>query len=157
MKPHHHITAATPLDASTHQRLFVRYYIATTVDLLVLGLLSQFWDRIIIDTFAAAVVAALLLQLLLQGTLVIEHRVAGLFAGKSGVLWQFGRFFSAWLILFLSKFVMLWLIGLVLGERIQFHGALHGAVAFIITVVVMVVAEEGVYRIYRALGASVAR
>lgn len=152
MKPHHHITATTPLDASSRQRLFVRYYVATTVDLLVLGLLSQFWDRVHIDTFAAAVIAALLLQLLLQGTLVIEHRVASVFAARSGPLWQFGRFFSAWLILFVSKFVMLWIIGLVLGERIQFHGALHGAVAFIVTVVLMVVAEEGIYRIYRALG-----
>jgi len=46
---------------------------------------------------------------------------------------------------------MLWMIGLVLGDSIHFSGALHGALAFIVTVVCMILAEELVFRAFGAL------
>ncbi len=150
MQPHHHAVAEP--EATTHrQRTFVRYFIAIAADLVVLNLLAQFWGRLSVDGFLTTLIAAVLLQLLLQGTLIIEHKAAAPFVGKTG-LWKVGRILVAWLILFVSKFVMLWVIGLILGDAIQFHGAMHGAGAFIVTIIAMVVAEERMYRAFRALG-----
>ncbi len=60
----------------------------------------------------------------------------------------FLRFFCAWLVLFGSKFVILEALSFALGGSVQFSGAFHGLVALI---VMMVVAEEAVARLYRRL------
>jgi hypothetical protein len=65
---------------------------------------------------------------------------------------KFMRIFSAWLVLFGSKFVILAAINLAFGDDVSFGGPFHGIVAFIVVVVVMLVAEEAMVRFYRRLG-----
>lgn len=134
------------------QRLFVRYLVAILIDLTVLNLFDEFWDLVTIDPFSVSVLAAILLQVLLRATLVLEHKVAAYFNAKTGGFARFMRYFTAWLILFGSKFVMLGAINFAFGNDVLFTGPLHGVVAFIVVVVVMLAAEEIAVRIYRRLG-----
>lgn len=150
VKPHHHIVASAE-PASTRQMLFVRYLLAILIDLVVLNLLAEFWDRVYVESFSFSLLVAVLLQVLMQGTLVLEHRVAGFFEGRSGGVWLSLRLFSAWLILFSSKFVMLAAISFVVGDAVRFTGALHGAVPFIAVIMLMIGAEEVVARVHRTL------
>lgn len=136
------------------QRLFVRYLVAVLIDLTVLNLFDEFWDLVTIDPFSVSVLAAILLQVLLKVTLVLEHRVAAYFNAMTGGFARFMRFFTAWLILFGSKFVMLGAIDFAFGDDVSFGGPLHGVVSFIVVVVVMLAAEEITVRIYRRLGRS---
>ena len=124
---------------------------AILTDLVVLNLFAEHWDRVEVDGFTISLIAALLLQLLLQATLALEHSVGSWFDNKSGGGWTFLRFFSAWVILFGSKFIMLGAIDRVLGDGVHFGGAMHGVVAFIVVIVAMLAAEELVARIYRKL------
>lgn len=133
------------------QRLFVRYLMATLTDLTVLNLFDEYWEHVTVNSFTISILAAILLQVLLKATLALEHRVALYFNKMSGGMAKFFRYFSAWLILFGSKFVMLWAIDFTFGDDVLFVGPLHGVVAFIIVVVVMLVAEEGIARVYRRL------
>lgn len=141
-------------DVRNSQRLFVRYLVAVLIDLTVLNLFDEFWDLVTISPFSVSVLAAILLQVLLKATLVLEHKVAAYFNAKSGGFARFMRFFTAWLILFGSKFVMLGAIDLAFGDDVLFTGPLHGVVSFIVVVMVMLVAEEITVRIYRHLGRS---
>lgn len=134
------------------QKLFVRYLVAVLIDLTVLNLFDEFWALVTVDPFSVSVLAAILLQVLLKATLVLEHKVAGYFNAKSGGFARFMRFFTAWLILFGSKFVMLGAIDFAFGDDVVFAGPLHGVVAFIVVVMVMLAAEEVAVRIYRRLG-----
>jgi hypothetical protein len=61
------------------------------------------------------------------------------------------RFPSAWLILFLSKFVILGAVDVAFGFSISFTGPFHGVLAFILVVLVMVLAEEAIARLFRRL------
>lgn len=122
------------------------------MDLVVLNLLAQYWSRVTISDFSTSLVAALMLQLLLQATLTLEHWVAGHFEGRSGAAWTVTRIFSAWLVLFGSKFVMLGAIDRLFGEAVHFGGPMHGVGTFILVVVLMLAAEELVTRTHRALG-----
>lgn len=124
---------------------------AILVDLIVLNLFAEHWHRVHIDGFSVSLIAAVLLQLLLQATLVAEHRVAQLFEHREGKLASALRFFSAWLILFGSKFVMLGVIDRVFGDSVHFLGPMHGAGAFIAVVVAMLGAEELITRVYQRL------
>jgi hypothetical protein len=139
-------------EINNSQRLFVRYLVAVLIDLTVLNLFDEFWALVTVDPFSVSVLAAILLQVLLRATLVLEHKVAGYFNAKSGGFARFMRFFTAWLILFGSKFVMLGAIDFAFGDDVAFAGPLHGVVAFIVVVMVMLAAEEVAVRIYRRLG-----
>ncbi len=61
---------------SPRQRGFLRYLTATLVDLVVLGLFAQYWDKVSVDSFTVMLLAAALLQLLLKLTIALEHRLA---------------------------------------------------------------------------------
>ena len=97
------------------------------------------------------VLASIVLQLLLKGTIAVEHWVASHFKGKVGAGWKTLRFFCAWLVLFGSKFVILEALSIAFSEDVQFHGWLHGIVWLIIVVVTMVIVEELIARFYRRL------
>jgi len=136
---------------STNQALFARYFSATLIDLVVLNLFDEYWTRVVIDSFTISLIAAFVMQILIKVTLWLEHRVAGFFNARPGALSKFMRYFSAWAILFGSKFVILEIINFAFGDEVQFGGPMHGVVAFIAVVIVMVVAEELVMRLYRRL------
>jgi hypothetical protein len=143
------VTAEMP---STKQRLFIRYFSGILIDLVVLNLFVEYWKNVSIDSFTTSLFAAVVLQVLLKLTVAIEHKVAGWFTGKTGGLMTFLRFFSAWLILFGSKFVILEALTLAFGDNVRFDGPLHGIVALVAVIVVMLVAEEAMVRLYRKLG-----
>lgn len=143
-----------PLSAdapSSSQRLFLRYFTAILIDLVVLNLFVEYSGRVFIDSFTISLLAAILLQILLKLTIVIEHWVADFFNARPGNINRFLRFFCAWLVLFGSKFVILEALTFVFGTKVRFEGAFHGMVTLIVVVVTMLVAEEGIVRLYRKL------
>lgn len=142
---------ASAEEISTNQRLFLRYFTAILIDLVILNVFAEYWHHVTIHSFTISLCTAVLLQVLLKLTLAIEHRVAGYFNSKEGTGTRVMRFVSAWAILFLSKFVILGAINFAFGDSIIFSGPLHGVVAFIVVVVVMLVAEEAIVRFYNRL------
>ena len=142
------VSAETP---SNKQTLFLRYFIAILIDLVVLNLFAQYWDRVFVDAFSTSLLVAILLQVLLKLALAIEHRVAAVFAKKEGISARVMRALSAWAILFVSKLIILAAINQLFGDRVVFEGNHHGVVAFLVVVVVMLVAEEAFLRLYHKL------
>jgi hypothetical protein len=137
---------------SPRQRGFMRYFTAILVDLVVLGLFVQYWDHVSADSFTVMLLAAVLLQLLLKLTIALEHRLAAYFNARPGGFAKFMRFFTAWLVLFGSKFVILEALVFAFGDRLRFAGPFHGIVALIVVVVAMLVAEAVLVMLYRRLG-----
>jgi len=144
-------SAEGPTDS---QRLFVRYFTAILIDLLVLNLFVEYSSKVSVDSFTTSLLAAILLQILLKVTIAIEHRVGAYFKAKPGRLMTFLRYFCAWLVLFGSKFVILEALSFAFGDKVRFEGRFHGLLTLIVVVVVMLVAEEVIVRIYRRLGNS---
>lgn len=141
-------TAEMPTD---RQRLFMRYFTGVLIDLVVLNLFHEYTDIVFVESFSISLLAAVALQLLLKLAIAIEHQVSVYFGGRSGPLMKFMRFFGAWVVLFGSKFVILWVLAFTFGDRVRFEGPLHGIVALIALVVAMIVVEELVVRFYRRI------
>jgi len=133
------------------QRLFMKYVVAVLVDLTVLNLFDQYSDHVYIETFSISLLAALLLQFLLQLTIVIEHKAASYFKSKEGLQHKIARALSTWAILFISKLLILQAINFSFGDSVLFTGHVHGLIAFIIVVVAMIITEQIFIRIYRSL------
>jgi hypothetical protein len=146
-----YVMPATAQLPSDRQRLFLYYFTAALTDLVVLGLFDQYSDKVAVDSFSTMLLAAVVLQILLKLTIVVEHKILAKFEGRTGGLWKFSKFFTAWLILFGSKFVILEALDVAFGDSVRFEGAFHGIVWLIIVVVAMLLAEELVLRIYRKL------
>jgi hypothetical protein len=136
---------------SRHQQLFFRYTFAVLVDLTVLNLFNEYWDYVFIEFFSISLLAAVLLQILLQVTIAIEHRVASYFKDKPGLRPRILRGLSTWAILFGSKLVILEAINFSFGASVLFSGPIHGLVTFIIVVIAIIIAEQTFSWIYRSL------
>ena len=136
---------------SPRQRGFFRYLTATLLDLVVLGLFAEYWEHVVVGSFTVMLLAAVLLQVLLKLTIALEHRVAAHYNAKPGGFAKFMRYFTAWLILFGSKFAILEVLALALGDRLRFGGPLHGVVVLIAVVVAMLVVEAVLVKFYRSL------
>lgn len=136
---------------SRKQKLFIKYTMMVLIDLVVLGLFNQYWDLVFIENFSITLLTAALLQLLLQLTLAIEHKVAHYFSQMGGIKAKIIRGLSTWAILFVSKLVILKAISFIFGTSVVFSGAVHGLVAFIVVIVAIIVAEQLFGKLYKAL------
>ena len=137
---------------SLRQLASMRYFTAVLVDLVVLGLFAEYWEHVSADSFTIMLLAAVLLQVLLKLTIALEHRVAAFFNARQGGFAKFMRYFSAWLVLFGSKFVILEALALAFGDRLRFGGPFHGIVTLIVVVVTMLAVEAVIVKIYRSVG-----
>lgn len=146
------LDVASAEDLGSRQRVFMRYFTAILIDLVVINLYAEHWHMVVLSSFSVSLAVAVLLQVLLTITLKIEHRVAVFFNSKEGGTARFLRFFSAWLILFVSKLIILAVIDFAFGDQIRFLGQWHGVISFIAVIVTMLVAEELIARLYRRLG-----
>jgi len=120
------------------QILFIRYFTFILIDLTVINLFDEYWDNVQVSSFTISLLAAIVLQLMLQITFKIEHSV-GEHLKKKGK--KTLRIFTAWVLLLVSKFVILWVLGLLFGDKIQFLGPIDGILAFIVVIVTMVTTE----------------
>jgi hypothetical protein len=136
---------------SRRQQLFVKYTLFILIDLVVLNLFNEFWVNVTIEYFSISLMAALLLQILLQLTIAIEHRVANLFKGDTGLKSKILRGLSTWAILFISKLVILEAINYAFGDSVLFSGPVHGLIAFMVVVMAIIIAEQAFLRLYRLL------
>ena len=151
MANHSILLPASSATFSTRQMLFVRYFTAILIDLVVLNLFVEYSKHVTIDSFTISLLAALLLQILLKLTIAVEHRVAAFFTAKQDGFAKCMRYFCAWIVLFGSKFVILEAIDVAFGDSVSFTGPIHGLVILIVVLVTMVLAEEVIVRIYRRL------
>jgi hypothetical protein len=147
----HHLLPENAFVPSDRQRLFMLFFVGTLVDLVILGLFAEFSSHVYVSSFSTALLAAIVLQVLLKLTIVVEHGVLKKFDNKAGAAWTGLKYFCAWLILFGSKFVILEALSTVFGEEVRFEGWFHGLLWLIGAAIAMVVVEELLARLYRRL------
>lgn len=145
----HDLLPAETTLPTDRQRLFLLFFTGTLIDLVLLGLFAEYSENVHVESFTTLLLAAVVLQVLLKATIIVEHRVLARFKGKQGGAWKTLKFTVAWLILFGSKFVILEALTFVFGDRVRFEGLWHGIIWLIVVAVTMVVVEELVVRFYR--------
>jgi hypothetical protein len=71
-------------DINSRQVLYVRYFAFVLVDLVVINLFVEYWDKVVIDSFTITLLTACVMQALLKHTIALEHRLAQYFNAKPG-------------------------------------------------------------------------
>ena len=134
------------------QQLFLRYTYLVLIDLVVLNLFSQYWDLVYIEFFSISLLAAILLQVLLQAAMAIEQPVSAYFKKKSGTGAKVLRGISIWAITFVAKLIILEAINLFFGGSVVFGGPIEGLVSFLVVIITMIIIEQISFKVYRSLG-----
>jgi len=130
------------------QDIFLSWTKDVLIYVLVLNLFVEYAANIVIDSFTISIFTAIVLKILLEIILRFEHLVGDFFKARPGKVWNFLRIISMWLILFLSKFLILEVIDLIFGEHVELGKFLD----VIVLVISLMVARELFDRIYLALG-----
>jgi len=138
-------------NVSRKQELFLRYFTLTLIDLTVLHLLAEYWDRITITSFGVSLFVAIILQFLLKLTIYFDDRVGEYFKSKNSLKMQIFRILSAWAILFISKLIILEILHVIFDDALVFTGMYDGLFTFIVLVAAILVAEYFFRRIYKSL------
>src|SRR5215467_14411732 len=92
---------------SPAQARFLSWVSSVLVDIVVLNLFVEFVHTIVIDSFYISILTAVLLKLMVDAVKGLEQAVSAYLAARSGAVWRAIRFVAVWLILFVSKFVIL--------------------------------------------------
>lgn len=130
------------------QGIFISWTTDILIYITVLNLFVQYNSKIVIDSFTISILTAILLKILLEIILRFEHMVADYFKSRPGKLSNLLRIIATWLILFLSKFLILEVVDLVFGEHVE----LGKFIDVIVLVIALMVAREVFQRIYISLG-----
>jgi len=134
---------------SPAQARFLSWVSAVLVDIVVLNLFVEFVHTIVIDSFSISILTAVLLKLMVDAVKGLEHSVSAYFAAKEGAIWKPVRFLAVWLVLFLSKFVILEAVNVVFGDHVE----LGSFIEIVGIVVTMLAANAALLAVYRSLGA----
>lgn len=136
---------------SKKQQLFLKYLTWTLIDLMVLNFFAEYWDKVTITSFGVSLFIAITLQILLKTTISFEHKMSAYLKSKERLDRKIVHILSTWLVLFLSKFIMLWVLQLLFGDAIVFAGAYHGVITFIVLVSVILLVEYLVLMLFEKL------
>ena len=125
------------------QMIFASWTKDVLIYIIVLNLFVEYNPKIIIDSFTISIFTAILLKILLEIVLNLEHKVSDVFKSYKVL-----RIILVWLILFGSKFLILEVVDLVFGDHVELGKFLD----VILLVIVLMVAREVFQRIYISLG-----
>ncbi len=136
------------ISISPRQRTFGSYTADVLIYIIVLNLFVEHFDSVVIDSFTISIFTAVVLKILLDAIMAVEHRVSAFFTKRDGALSKFLRVVAVWMILFASKFLILEVIDIVFGEHVELGGFL-----MVIGLVIALMVAQAVFRkIYVSLG-----
>jgi hypothetical protein len=134
------------------QARFISWISEVLVDIVVLNLFVEYAHSVVIDSFAISILTALLLKLMVDAVKGLEQGVSAYFAAKPGTIWKVLRYAAVWLILFLSKFVILEAVNFVFGDHVE----LGSFIEIVSIIVAMLAANAVLYRAFQRLGGRTA-
>lgn len=136
-----------PDHVNKHQYLFREIVFGTLVYSLVLGFFADYTDVLHVGTQSTIFAAAIVLQLLTLSTFGLKKTVSKIIKQNTWRNQKLVLVFAIWLILFLSKFVFLWVIDLVFGDAVN----ISGFVGLMLIIVTMTIIKESIDYAYNRL------
>ena len=123
-------------DSNLFNKRFITYHkviLGILVNSVVLGFFNDYTDIIITKSYSTTFFVALVLALLLIPTFRLKKFLSNYFKSRNKKVLVF---FSVWLVMFLSKFVFLWVLDLIFGDNLEVSGFV-GLILIILTVTLL--------------------
>ena len=137
------------MEQTRRQEIFTELVTGILLYSVVLGFFNDYTDILHTGTYSVTFALAVVMQLLTYATLRLKDRVVRHFKGRSGRDLTVAMALSVWLVIFLSKFVFLWVISVVFRHEVQ----INGFVGLVLIIITMTLAKQLLDYIYSRLAA----
>lgn len=121
---------------SKRQLLFKEMFVGTLIYVVVLGFFNDYTKLVYAKSFSSIFFTAILLEVLTYAVTRLEKYVIAWFNRREGKAYATFKIILAWLILFVSKFIFIWIIDLLFSEKVYVKGFV-GILLVVVSVTVL--------------------
>lgn len=121
---------------TARQMLFKEVFVGTLLYAVVLGFFNDYTAFVDAESFSTLFFASFVLQLLTILAFRLKGSIVSWLKEKQGAVYRFLTFFFVWLVMFLSKFVFVWVIDMLFGNAINIYG-FFGILLVVLTVTII--------------------
>lgn len=133
---------------TSRQLLFQEIFIGTLIYVAVLGLINDYTSIVYAKSFSTIFFASIVLEILTYLAFKLKGQIIAWLKGRQGAVYRILMLFCVWLVMFLSKFVFIWVLDLMFGSYINIHG-FFGILAIVLCVTII---HKLAYYIFKKLG-----
>lgn len=121
---------------NSRQLLFKEVFVGTLIYAVVLGFFNDYTSIVYAKSFSTIFYAAVVLEILTYLAFLLKGKIVAWLRHKAGLIYHILMFFFVWLVMFLSKFVFIWVIDLIFGNNINING-FFGILALALSVTII--------------------
>jgi hypothetical protein len=121
---------------SQRQLVFHELFLGTLIYAVVLGLFNDYTTIVEARSFSTIVSAAFVLQVLTFLAFMLKSHIMRWLRNHEGLVYRALTVFCVWLVMFLSKFVFIGALNIVIGDYIAVNG-FFGILAVVVSVTVI--------------------
>jgi hypothetical protein len=107
---------------NSRQILFKEVFVGTLIYAVVLGFFNDYTSIVDAKSFSTIFYAAAVLETLTYCAFLLKDKIIALLNNRQELIYRILLFFCVWLVMFLSKFVFIWVIDLIFGNNINILG-----------------------------------
>lgn len=104
------------------QLFFKEMFVGTLIYAVVLGFFNDYTAIVEARSFSTIFLASIVLQALTFLAFLLKKKIVAFLKDRQGKIYKLLMFFSVWLVMFISKFVFIWVIDLIFGSYINING-----------------------------------
>lgn len=129
---------------NSKQILFKEIFVGTLIYAVVLGFFNDYSTIVEAKSFSTIFYAAVVLEILTYFAFLLKHKIITWLNSRRGFIYRILMFFCVWLVMFLSKFVFIWVIDMIFGNNINIHG-FFGILLIVLSVTIIHKLAESVF------------
>lgn len=130
------------------QLLFQEIFIGTLIYITVLGFFDDYSSIVYAKSFSTIFFASLVLEILTYLAFQLKSLIIAWLKHREGRIYLILAFFFVWLVMFLSKFVFIWALDILLGSYIN----INGFFGILLIVLCVTITHKLAYKIFNILG-----
>ncbi len=133
---------------TSKQLLFQEIFIGTLIYVVVLGFFNDYTSIVYAKSFSTIFFSSIVLEILTYLAFRLKSQIIAWLKDRKGRVYKILMFFSVWLVLFLSKFIFIWILDLLFGSYIN----IKGFFGILLVVLCVTIVHKLAYKIFNMLG-----
>lgn len=111
-------------------------FVGTLIYAVVLGFLDDYTSIVYARSFSTIFLAGIVLEILTFLAFLLKGRIVSWLRHRIGIIYRLLMFFCVWLVMFLSKFVFVWVVDLIFGNNMNING-FFGILLIVVSVTII--------------------
>lgn len=136
------------INFNSKQLLFQEIFIGTLIYVTVLGLFNDYTSIVYAKSFSTILFASIVLEILTYLAFQLKSLIIVWLKERRGNVYRLLMFFCVWLVMFLSKFIFIWVLDFVFSTYINING-FFGILLVVLSVTII---HKLAYKVFAKLG-----